>query len=74
MYSRELCIWAKLRHENVLLLVGMVTVEGMPGFASEWMSNGTMNEYLKEHKGVDILKLVRIANCPMCNYSTPALR
>ena len=52
----------------------MVTVEGMPGFASEWMSNGTMNEYLKEHKGVDILKLVRIANRPMCNYSTPALR
>ena len=58
-FSRELCIWAKLQHENVLRLIGMVTCYGTPALASEWMENGTMNEYLNEHEGVDVLELVR---------------
>ena len=57
-----MCIWAKLQHENVLPLIGMVVVDGMPALASEWMPNGTMNEYLKVHEGIDIVKLVRNAS------------
>ena len=46
----------------MLLLVGMVVVDGMPALASEWMPNGTMNEYLKAHEGVDVAELVRTAS------------
>jgi hypothetical protein len=46
----------------VLRLIGIVSVEGMPSLASEWMENGTMNEYLKGHVDVDILGLVRVAS------------
>ena len=61
-FARELCIWAKLQHKNVLRLIGMVVTEGVPSLASEWMPNGTMNQYLKTHDGVDILELVRVAS------------
>ena len=43
----------------MLRLIGMVTCYGTPALASEWMENGTMNEYLNEHEGVDVLELVR---------------
>jgi serine/threonine protein kinase len=58
MFARELCIWARLEHKNVLTLIGIVTVEGMPALASEWMENGTMSEYLKGRTGASILKVV----------------
>ncbi|KLO11696.1 kinase-like protein, partial [Schizopora paradoxa] len=47
--AREICIWAKLYHENVLPLFGFFT-EGdnaMPAFVSEWMERGTLNDYMK---------------------------
>jgi serine/threonine protein kinase len=59
MFAREMCVWARLDHENVLSLVGIVTIDGMPALASEWMENGTMNEYLKTCTGVNVLILVR---------------
>ena len=60
MVARELFIWVQLHHENVLPLIGMVTVDDMPALVSEWMANGTMNDYLEKHEDVDILELVRI--------------
>jgi serine/threonine protein kinase len=59
MFARELCVWARLEHENILALIGIVTVEGMPALASEWMENGTMNDYLKAHVDVNVLNVVR---------------
>jgi hypothetical protein len=59
MFARELCVWARLDHENVLSLVGIVTIDDLPALASEWMENGTMNEYLKTHTDVNVLELVR---------------
>ena len=56
---RELCIWVRLQHENILPLIGMVVIDGVPVLASDWMENGTMNEYLREQEGADILAVVR---------------
>ena len=58
-FARELCIWARFDHENVLPLIGIAVIDGIPVLASEWMENGTMNEYLKEQESVDILAMVR---------------
>lgn len=61
MFKRELRIWAGLQHENILPLIGVVSVDGSPSLASEWMQNGTMGDYLKKHENANIHKLVRVA-------------
>ena len=61
MFARELCIWARLQHKNILPLIGVVGIDGMPGLASEWMQNGTMGDYLKKHENADVHKLVSVA-------------
>ena len=43
----------------MLSLIGVAVIGGVPVLASDWMENGTMNEYLKNQEGVDILELVR---------------
>ena len=62
MVARESFIWVQLHHENVLPLIGMVTVDDMPALVSEWMANGTMNDYLMAHEDVSMLELVRYSN------------
>ena len=57
-FARELCIWASFDHENILPLIGIAVIDGVPVLASEWMENGTMNEYLKEKEGANILAMV----------------
>ena len=52
-------IWGDLNHDNILLLLGVMTIEGFPCMVSEWMENGTMNAYLKSHPDADVLELVR---------------
>ena len=44
---------------NILALIGIAVIDGMPVLASEWMENGTMNEYLKRQSGMVIPALVR---------------
>ena len=39
-------------------MIGITVIDGMPVLASEWMENGTMNEYLKTHEDTDILAVV----------------
>ena len=51
-----------MRHKNILALIGIAVIDGMPVLASEWMENGTMNEYLKKQSGMVIPALVRVAN------------
>ena len=57
-FARELDIWVQLQHKNVLHLIGRPVIDGLPVLASEWMENGTMNEYLKKHDSVDVLAMV----------------
>ncbi|KLO11690.1 kinase-like protein, partial [Schizopora paradoxa] len=47
--AREIFIWARLDHDNVLPLLGFFT-EGdnsMPAFVSEWMERGTLFDFMK---------------------------
>ena len=39
-------------------MIGIAVIDGMPVLASEWMENGTMKEYLREHGDADILAVV----------------
>jgi len=48
--AKELRIWAKLDHPNVLPLLGFI-IEGenaMPSLISEWMRKGTLYIFMKE--------------------------
>ena len=49
-------------HMNILALIGVAVIDGMPVLASEWMENGTMNDYLKKQSGIVITALVRATN------------
>jgi len=47
--AKEIRVWTKLKHENVLPLLGYFIVgkNKMPSMVSEWMEDGTMTEYMK---------------------------
>ena len=58
-FSRELLIWERLRHLNILPLLGIMTIDAFPCTVSEWMENGTMKTYLRAHPEANVFKLVR---------------
>jgi serine/threonine protein kinase len=60
MFCREAVTWKALRHPNVLPLVGATMTGNRFMMVSEWMANGSINEYVKAHMDADRLKLVRI--------------
>ena len=57
--------WKTLRHPNVLPLLGVTMTTEPYRFVmvSEWMENGTINEFL-QHVDADRLELVRVLLCP----------
>lgn len=60
--KREVLIWNQLQHANVLPLLGIAVIDGIPCTVSDWMENGTMDTYLKSHEDVNILDLVRTSS------------
>lgn len=60
--KREVLIWNQLQHANVLPLLGIAVIDGIPCTVSDWMENGTMDTYLKSHEDVNILELVRTSS------------
>ena len=51
-------MWSALRHPNVLPLLGATMAGTQFAMVSEWMVNGSINEFVKAHPGVDRLGLV----------------
>ena len=51
-------MWKALRHWNVLPLTGVTMSETRFEMISDWMMNGNINDFVKEHPKVDRLKLV----------------
>ena len=47
----EFEVWVKLRHDNVLQLLGYCTHEGMPAIVSPWMETGTILSFWKNNEG-----------------------
>ncbi|KIJ19011.1 hypothetical protein PAXINDRAFT_166913 [Paxillus involutus ATCC 200175] len=53
--SRELKVWEKLQHENVVELLGVVSGFGvLPSMVSPWFSNGSLTSYLSKHNAMDL--------------------
>jgi len=52
MVRRELGIWKRLQHDNIVPFLGIAYGFGMCGsmsLVSLWMPNGTLREFLAEH-------------------------
>ncbi|KAH7335896.1 kinase-like domain-containing protein [Rhizoctonia solani] len=55
---KELSVWRKLEHPNVLKLLGICALGGEAGMVSEWMPNGNVIQYTRKHKEVEKMKLI----------------
>ncbi|KAG8739575.1 hypothetical protein FRC10_005435 [Ceratobasidium sp. 414] len=55
--AREIYAWSKLKHPNVLELVGLSMFRGQISIVSAWMENGTLPEYIVANPGVDRYQL-----------------
>ncbi len=61
--GREVRLWSKLNHPNVLPLLGYF-LEGpmaIPNFVSQWMKNGTLVDYMK-HRPLDAHEMCRMVS------------
>jgi hypothetical protein len=59
---RELHVWEKLQHPNILQLEGFAIVDGFPSFISEWMENGTLNRFISANPKYDVRAMVSQRN------------
>ena len=57
-FCREVAAWRTLRHPNVLPLLGVTMTKDRLVMVSEWMANGTINEYVERNVNADRLGLV----------------
>ncbi|KAG8779063.1 hypothetical protein FRC12_024664 [Ceratobasidium sp. 428] len=55
--AREIYAWSKLRHPNVLELIGLSTFRGQISIVSSWMENGTLPGYISKYPDVDRFEL-----------------
>ncbi|KAL5498961.1 hypothetical protein ACEPAH_1479 [Sanghuangporus vaninii] len=58
LLRKELSVWSKLRHANILPLLGFVKEGDYPSVISEWMENGTVKQYMKSNPSVDPVPLI----------------
>ena len=50
--------WKALSHPNVLPLLGVIMAEKHFALVSEWMTNGSINEFVMANRTVNRFKLV----------------
>ncbi|PAV22495.1 WD40 domain containing protein [Pyrrhoderma noxium] len=48
-FVKELTVWSKLKHQNVLPLLGYYVDGNYPYIVSEWMENGTARRYVQQY-------------------------
>ncbi|KAI5121784.1 hypothetical protein M0805_009595 [Coniferiporia weirii] len=58
VFVKELYIWSKLDHPNVLSFKGYMIENGYPSLISEWIEDGTLMEFLKVNPRTDIEAMV----------------
>jgi len=59
--AKEAYIWARLKHDNVLPLLGFFVdnENQFPHLVSEWMAKGTLFDYLKVlEQGAETIRMV----------------
>lgn len=57
-FYEEAVTWKRLKHPNVVSLLGITTTPSPPQLISDWISGGNLTEYIKDHPGADRLGLV----------------
>ncbi|CAE6460011.1 unnamed protein product [Rhizoctonia solani] len=57
--NRELSIWSRLRHRNILPLLGTCSFRGGIGIVSGWQENGSAIEWVRTNPGVNRLELCK---------------
>ncbi|EJC99172.1 kinase-like protein, partial [Fomitiporia mediterranea MF3/22] len=55
---KELYIWSRLDHTNILQLQGFVLEGDYPVVIAEWMENGTLREYLQKRTDCSVEDMV----------------
>ena len=50
--------WKTLSHPNVLPLLGVTVMDKHFAMVSEWMANGSINEFIQANRDVNQFKLV----------------
>jgi hypothetical protein len=50
--------WKTLRHPNVLPLIGVTMSETQFAMVSDWMVNGNLSDFVREHPDANRLELV----------------
>ena len=73
MFYKEVIMWKRLRHPNILSLLGVkieyervggwMTDTRNFGMVSEWMTNGNVNQFVKAHRDANQLELVGFYSC-----------
>jgi len=58
-FCREAVAWKHLRHPNILPLLGVILNERRFALVSEWMENGTINEFVERDRDINRVRLVR---------------
>ena len=54
--------WKSLHHPNILSLIGVTMSESHFAMVSDWMVNGSINEFLRGNPNVDRLDLVCLSS------------
>ncbi|KDQ18583.1 hypothetical protein BOTBODRAFT_71302, partial [Botryobasidium botryosum FD-172 SS1] len=55
-FLREVDVWKRLRHHQILPLIGIYTLaDGMTYMISPWMQHSSIMSYLKKHQDVDCM-------------------
>ncbi|THH06169.1 hypothetical protein EW145_g4265 [Phellinidium pouzarii] len=57
--TKKLCIWATLKHPNILPLRGFIVEKnGFPSLLSDWMENGSALVFVKKHPECNVARLI----------------
>ncbi|KAG8726310.1 hypothetical protein FRC12_023513, partial [Ceratobasidium sp. 428] len=55
--ARELYIWSKCQHPNVLPFLGLVVFRDRIGMASQWLERGSLPSYIEQNPEFDPCKM-----------------
>ncbi|CAE6367489.1 unnamed protein product [Rhizoctonia solani] len=67
--ARELYVWSKCRHRNILKLLGVANYNNQIAMVSPWMTNGDLPRYLSKYPEADRYILVKV----MCSQVADAV-
>ncbi|KAH8110507.1 kinase-like domain-containing protein, partial [Phellopilus nigrolimitatus] len=57
--AREVKVWSRLEHPNILPFLGFIVEEsGFSSLVSEWMDNGTVSIYIKNHPKCNLMRII----------------